>query len=91
MATEKREQQIADMSEDQLLHLNQKCMRDLETIWKVAAQRLDERAGSDRIGHNAVSSACFLGIHFKLKALHCEMDALAAQAGDVPVARSGER
>ena len=91
MDLDKRAGQIANMTEAQLLLLNQKCMKDLEAIWANVADRLLERAGDDRTGLDAQLAARARAIHFDLKSTHCTMDAVAAEAGDVPVARTGER
>lgn len=88
---DKRAGQIANMTEAQLLLLNQKCMKDLEAIWLNVADRLLDRAGDNRNGPDARLAARARAIHFALKSEHCTMDAVAAEAGDVPVARSGER
>jgi hypothetical protein len=91
MTEQKRKEQIAAMSEDQLLHLHQKCMRDIELSWKVVAERLDERAGDERTGEQAYLSAWARSKFFYAKAFHCDADRFAAKAGGVPVPRSGER
>lgn len=82
---------IQTATEAELVKRNSASMKRLEGIWDEVARRMDERAGDDRCGAMAQGMAEAERIRAQLTDLHRRMDVFAAQYGDVPIARSGER
>lgn len=82
---------IEAASEADLVKWNSAAMQRLERIWDEVIARADARTEGRGVTelHHATARAEM--IRAKLTILHREMDCFAADYGDVPIARSGER
>lgn len=87
----KRIERFREMNLDEWAKRNAKAMLDLEIIWMLASERACELAGDNRTGDMAILSAECGEVYHNTKALHRQMDQVAAKGMDLPVTRDGSR
>ena len=89
---------LRNATPDELIAAHSRALLQIEFIWKLAAEKLDQEAGDDRLCPCAVASAKARSMHHRAKAFHADADVLAAELGhlmsggsDTPMPAFGSR
>lgn len=85
-----RADKIAGMSDEQMLRLHSKNLREIEAIVDEQIRRLDKAAGNDRQGDFARFTALARVLRGQLISYHSGQDALMVEVNGTPVPKTGE-
>lgn len=87
----RRMAKLAAMSPDEWEARHARAINDLELIWLLAADKLEEMAGQDDCGQTMQDAAEAHEIHLAFTQLHRRADRFAARVNDRPIAPRNER